>query len=174
MEVSKVLSLSILKYSRYSLKSFNVIAFNQPTWPDSHFLSFLIEILGPVDRYRGRSGGRAERSNAIGYQPIKTRCSFSATGDGIHHGHPENKAVRRSVGRAAALGLRRSPTQAGQGRRAQGAKAAVRSVWSTLWQECDRDGSVHDIHGYHRHYQIRINGQVERQGRSRSLDHSGM
>lgn len=159
--------------SIYHSASSLLIAFNQPTWPDFHFLLFLIKI-ELVSRYRGRSGSRAERSYAISYEPIETCRPVPAIGDGVHHGHPEDQAVRRGVGRPAAMGLRGSPAQAGQGRRAQGTKTAVRSVWFALRQELDRSGRVHDIHGRHRHHQIRINGQVEWQGRSWFLDHAGM
>lgn len=139
------------------------------------YLSFSsCKISGAVKRHRGGPGGRAERSHAVGYQPIKTCCSIPTFGHGIHHGHPKDQTIRRSVGRSASLGLRGSFVEISQGRGAQGAKAAVRSVWSVIWQKLYYARSLYDIYGLKWHHQVRNVRKMERKGVLRPLDYAWM
>lgn len=60
--------------------------------------------------------------------PVQTRGQVPQVGHGQHHGHPEDQAFRGGHRGATLVGLRGSPAQARQGRRPQGAEAAVRGV----------------------------------------------
>ena len=101
---------------------------------------------GVVGRDGGGSGGGAKRADALGDQPVEARGAFPQAGDGLDHGHTPDKAVRRGVDRSAALGLRGSVVQAGQGRGAEGAKAAVRPIRLAVRKERNDARLVHRSH----------------------------
>ena len=65
----------------------------------------------------------------------QARRSLLAAGDGLHHGHPQNQALRRGQRRPAALGLRGPAAQTCQRRRLQGPETALRGIRSLLWRK---------------------------------------
>lgn len=77
--------------------------------------------------------------SAVGHVSEQTRRSVFTTGYGQHHGHPQGEAIRRGERRSAAVGLRGSAAETGQGRGAQGTKTAVRRVRTALRGRYTRD-----------------------------------
>ena len=90
--------------------------------------------------------------------PVQTRGQVPQVGHGQHHGHPEDQALRGGHRGATFVGIRGSPAQARQGRRAQGAEAAIRGVRAHVQGETQLHNN---LHRYTFLFRVRVQRAIE-------------